>query len=114
MRMGPPNAHAAVILRSRALARRLEGWPQAPSQSSFEARRRCSHLRMTDHPCREDETRFAHCAFQWQNYSQVKPRQPVKAVREEFHATFTGSARHCRTKATVMKDQKEAGRCHLN
>jgi hypothetical protein len=29
----------AVILRSRALARRLEGWKQALAAASFEARR---------------------------------------------------------------------------
>jgi hypothetical protein len=39
--------HSAVILRSRALARRLEGWPQAlvayPSRLAQEG----EHLRMT-------------------------------------------------------------------
>src|ERR1700730_6875612 len=34
------------MVRSRAYARRLEGWPQAPSLASFEARKR-AHLRMT-------------------------------------------------------------------
>src|SRR5947199_4478812 len=27
---------------------------------------------------------------------KVKPRQPVKAAREEFHATFASRAGHCR------------------
>src|SRR5438445_9085995 len=44
-----------------------------------------------------DSVIFAPHAIQWQNYSQVKPRQPVKAAREEFHATFGSHARHCRT-----------------
>ena len=36
-----------LILRSRALARRLEGWPQARTSPSFETLASRSHLRMT-------------------------------------------------------------------
>src|SRR4051812_18426078 len=32
------HTHTTVILRSRALARRLEGWPRAGLRPSFEAR----------------------------------------------------------------------------
>jgi hypothetical protein len=43
-----PSAHTAVILRSRALARRLEGWPPAlvvhPSRLAAKSG---EHLRMT-------------------------------------------------------------------
>jgi hypothetical protein len=42
------NTHSAVILRSRALARRLEGWPQAlVAHPSRLAVKNGEHLRMT-------------------------------------------------------------------
>ena len=36
-----------IILRSRALAQRLEGWPCALVSASFEAAAKCEHFRMT-------------------------------------------------------------------
>jgi hypothetical protein len=42
------QAHSAVILRSRALARRLEGWPRAlVAHPSRLAAKSGEHLRMT-------------------------------------------------------------------
>src|SRR4029077_4315224 len=44
----PTFHHTAVILRSRALARRLEGWPRAPMAHPSRLAARCGeHLRMT-------------------------------------------------------------------
>jgi histidinol dehydrogenase len=45
--MGDFAAHSAVILRSRTLARRLEGWKQAPVADPSSSPLRGEHLRMT-------------------------------------------------------------------
>jgi hypothetical protein len=51
-----PAKHSAVILRSRAFARRLEGWPQAlVAHPSRLAVKNSEHLRMTVVLLHEDD-----------------------------------------------------------
>src|SRR5438105_8916127 len=106
MRMGLAEPHSLPVIASEAKQSiaRHNGWMDCFAGARNDGDRAL-------------HSRFAHCAIQWQNYSQIKPRQPVKAAREEFHAVFGSHARHCRTirrarRAMLLRMRAESRRNH--
>src|SRR6266702_7997083 len=74
--------HGADLLRCLERVRSAQNTEESTSCTlsiKIEPDSRGSSPAMTmEAPYAHDSVTFAHCAVQWQNYSQVKPRQPVK------------------------------------